>query len=712
LELFALYGIDVPLATKGWFNNKLVRFEVTANGGYSYSSYQNKGRRTSYMGNAAHSKLNELRRAVQAIPIAEKLAQKGLLDATETAEPAKTEVKKGVENKLYERFAALYPQIASGTYEYMKLESPGFEPLSIEFIGDGRVSVMHTYTMNGDLMYDPMMMFDIDRDARTMTAHEFEQSMPPLYQRVTEQNGDGLSVDGNGRGTTVRNLQGKLNEFAGKWFDNLEQQGHMPVRATIAGLDEDARVLFGKDGKAFWIGMGHMGNGVMVWNRLDEKDGDYATIAHIGADRTVKHYEKDLPQAVVDLIDREARTSDMSVSATQDFPVFNTPPEGHAYDLRYYKDNSGEEIRSGTGDHSYYIGRVMPNGGVYIANDSTPESVRAEIEKYAAEHCGARVQPEKPTAPDLSLPDASVTLDDMAAFGYTDTAAMFPLSIERAIELFESGNPVYLLYPDNTESMPWSVDEIKVHDGLCGIEVNDWERIQAAEKPAVTENSRESELLHGDKNLFGVYQIRDDIDEPRDFRFAGMRELEAHGLAVDRANYELVYTGKLPIRDTQTNLHRLFNVFQHDSPECPHDFTSRSMSVSDVIVLQWRGEVSAHFVDSAGFTELPAFTGEERQQPATPDKTVVEQTLYHVDKRSDQAPTVAELENTVKSGGSISLMDLAKATRAEQPRQPAQKAKPDFLAKIAANKQRVAQQQPAQKTIQRGGKDDDRTIHG
>ncbi|GHU88162.1 hypothetical protein FACS1894202_03790 [Clostridia bacterium] len=587
LELFALYGIDVPLATKGWFNNKLVRFEVTANGGYSYSSYQNKGRRTSYMGNAAHSKLNELRKAVQATPIAEKLAQKGLLDAAETAnpilsaEPAKTEVKKGVENKLYEHFAALYPQIASGEYSYMKLERDGFDPVSLECIGENRVSVMHTYTMNGDLMYDPMMTFDLDREARTMTAHEFEQSMPPLYQRVTEPNGDGQSVDGNGRESTVRNLQGKLNEFAATWFDNLEQQGHIPVRATLAGLDENALVTFTADGEP-----------------------------------------------------------------------------------------------------------IMPE----------PAAV------------------ETPQEPGVTLPDPSVTLAEMAEYGYTDTTAMFPLSTERAVELFESQNLVYLLYPDGTEAMPWSVDEIKVHDGLCGIECADWERIQAAEKPVVGENSRESELLHGDKNLFGIYQIRDDIDEPRDFRFANMRELEAHGLTVDRTNYELVYTGELPIRDTQTNLHRLFKVFQHDSAECPQNFTARSMSVSDVIVLQWRGEVSAHFVDSAGFAELPAFTGEERRQPATPDKTAAEPTLYHVDKRSDDAtptaPTVAAPGNTVKSGGSISLTDLAKATHAEQPRPPAQKSKPDLLAKIAANKQRIASQQPAQKSIQRGGKDDDRTIHG
>jgi hypothetical protein len=190
--------------------------------------------------------------------------------------------------------------------------------------------------------------------------------------------------------------------------------------------------------------------------------------------------------------------------------------------------------------------------------------------------------------------------------------------------------------------------------------------------------------------MFGIYQIRDDIDEARNFRFAPMRELDSRGLTVDRDNYELVYTGELPIRDTQTNLHRLFRRFQHDSPECPADFTFPSVSVSDVIVLQQGGEVSAHFVDSAGFKELPSFTGNEREQTA----------LY-------QTPTpqsLADFVGTQVDTTSQLAMESAKSESAAKsaPQKPAQKAAPRLLDQLAEAKQLVARgSQPTAKQNER-----------
>ena len=69
-----------------------------------------------------------------------------------------------------------------------------------------------------------------------------------------------------------------------------------------------------------------MGNGVTVWNRLEEEHGDYKTVAHIAPDRTVTFYEEEMPQAVREEIQRIADTSEMTISATQDAPVFTVPP--------------------------------------------------------------------------------------------------------------------------------------------------------------------------------------------------------------------------------------------------------------------------------------------------------------------------------------------------------------------------------------------------
>jgi N12 class adenine-specific DNA methylase len=74
------------------------------------------------------------------------------------------------------------------------------------------------------------------------------------------------------------------------------------------------------------LGYAHMGNGLTVWNRLEQEHGDYKTIAHIAPDRTVKFYVDDLPEDVRARIEHIAATSEATISATQDAPVFSTPP--------------------------------------------------------------------------------------------------------------------------------------------------------------------------------------------------------------------------------------------------------------------------------------------------------------------------------------------------------------------------------------------------
>lgn len=78
--------------------------------------------------------------------------------------------------------------------------------------------------------------------------------------------------------------------------------------------------------KAYDLGYGHLGNGLTVWNRLEEEHGDYKTVAHIAPDRTVTIYDEEMPQAVQEEIQRIADTSEMTISVTQDAPVFAVPP--------------------------------------------------------------------------------------------------------------------------------------------------------------------------------------------------------------------------------------------------------------------------------------------------------------------------------------------------------------------------------------------------
>jgi len=186
------------------------------------------------------------------------------------------------ENKNFQKLAELFPQIVNGEYSYMRLEAgAGFMPLSVEWIGDNQLSIMHTYTQNGDLMYDPMIVMEVDREAKTANAVEFQQSNPPLYQRI--EDGIGHSIDGNGRESVIKDLQRQINDFSSDWFNNIAQQGYMPERANAEINGDDVRINFDKDGKP-----------IMPEAETTEQQGDKDTDILFMPDPAIGFSERDL----------------------------------------------------------------------------------------------------------------------------------------------------------------------------------------------------------------------------------------------------------------------------------------------------------------------------------------------------------------------------------------------------------------------------------
>ena len=234
--------------------------------------------------------------------------------------------------------------------------------------------------------------------------------------------------------------------------------------------------------KAYDLGYGHLGNGVTVWNRLEEEHGDYKTVAHIVPDRTVTIYDEEMPQAVREEIQRIADTSEMTISATQDAPVFSVSPR-----------------------------------------------------------------------------------------------------------------------------------------------------------------EKEPQL---NQDTFSIYQIPS-TPEGRDFRFRSHEELESEGLAVDRNNYDLIYTAPLADGTTLEDIYYTFN-----ADDRPTGFRGHSLSVSDVVVLNRDGEEEAYYCDNYGFTPVPEFL---RGIPLETAKTSME-------------PTPAQEETGTGSG-----LEGAEAAPAEQIPEPLQR---------------------------------------
>ena len=76
------------------------------------------------------------------------------------------------------------------------------------------------------------------------------------------------------------------------------------------------------------------------------------------------------------------------------------------------------------------------------------------------------------------MPDPAITVEDMCAYGYMDGDTMLPLSKERARELFEQDVPVFMLYGDSTESMALDAEDIEKHDGIFGVEREEWDNMR------------------------------------------------------------------------------------------------------------------------------------------------------------------------------------------------------------------------------------------
>lgn len=133
-----------------------------------------------------------------------------------------------------------------------------------------------------------------------------------------------------------------------------------------------------------------------------------------------------------------------------------------------------------------------------------------------------------------------------------------------------------------------------------------------ADDVAEQDSNREAQLLYGNIDKYGIYQLKDDPELDK-FRFKGTESLKRMGITKDNfdavlpENYKLVYMGEMVELQGQTQSETLEAIYTKFNIDHPVDYKEHSLSVSDIVVLHEDGENSAHFVDSFGFTELPKF---------------------------------------------------------------------------------------------------------
>ena len=119
-----------------------------------------------------------------------------------------------------------------------------------------------------------------------------------------------------------------------------------------------------------------------------------------------------------------------------------------------------------------------------------------------------------------------------------------------------------------------------------------------------TEQDRVEAFLTDTTDTYPILQLRD-IPETRDEHFMSYNALRRKQLEPEVDHYEVIYVAPLiPYADQQTMLE---DTYQRFNISRPADFHGHSLSVSDIVALRQSGIVSAHYVDSVGFQDLPGF---------------------------------------------------------------------------------------------------------
>ena len=304
--------------------------------------------------------------------------------------------------------------------------------------------------------------------------------------------------------------------------------------------------------------------------------------------------------------------------------------------------------------------------------DTSPEVLPEE----SAPEAVPSPTPPKEQKPDYSLPlpDPTITPDMAERCGYT-APDMYPLSKDRAMELLEKDVVIFTLYPDKPAEMVFDAEDIVNHDGIFGITCEDWQNIH----DTIRARDVHRRFLETPGDAYAVMQLKGSA--PAELRYTGLKYLSQ---PPSPGNYDILYTG--PIVCAQNQSATLENLFEMFNINRPGDFTGHSLSVSDIIALKQDGVVSYHYCDNVGFQELPGFMSENYLKAA---EMSTEDDYGMIDGiiNNGKQPMVADLEQQVKSGQPISLMDLADAVHREkkasvleklkeQPQQSQRKAKP------------------------------------
>ena len=197
----------------------------------------------------------------------------------------------------------------------------------------------------------------------------------------------------------------------------------------------------------------------------------------------------------------------------------------YVIDMEYVQERFEIDLLTGSPLSNPFSGISTLMDTVFSMLDKRPEITEHEVDGndliiYSDKHSAIQAFAD--------ISDSSVTLEEMYAYGYTSDR-MIPLGKERALELFNDGYEIFMLYEDNKEDEVMDAEDFDTFAGLYGVENPEWEDPEKEPPFQVFILNRELYdkgetigewlTLPADANALGSLLDRIGIDKPRESAF-------------------------------------------------------------------------------------------------------------------------------------------------------------------------------------------------
>jgi len=237
---------------------------------------------------------------------------------------------------------------------------------------------------------------DLDKVENTIAKFDQKLGAIEYNESVTEANDHEVGM-ANGQLLDIAKNAAELMKKIGEtekdlpgWIqDHISQAQNFLNQANTSyhELEESTEL---EEAKKYDLGFGSLGNGTTVWNRAQQVNGDYKTVAHISVGGNITYYDKKMPEDVKRQIEDMAANESFNEGAMADIDIMAQEAKDFKSFVKAFKKEYHDLSDAGEpGQFESWLKSVYDNAKenikIFGAKENMDESLVAEAKDVKSE---------------------------------------------------------------------------------------------------------------------------------------------------------------------------------------------------------------------------------------------------------------------------------------------------------------------------------------